>query len=145
ALFLSVVGYTLEEVQGKHHSILCFPEDTAKADYQQLWHDLKSGYPVRGRFIRKDRHDNAVWVAATYFPVLEHGHVAYVAKVASNVTQEQVELERNQALLKAMDKSLAVIDFTPDGTVLSANRNFLACLDYQLNDIVGQHHRLFCE
>ncbi|ADT87684.1 methyl-accepting chemotaxis protein [Vibrio furnissii] len=145
ALFLSVVGYTLEEVQGKHHSILCFPEDTAKADYQQLWHDLKSGHPVRGRFIRKDRHDNAVWVAATYFPVLEHGHVAYVAKVASNVTQEQVELERNQALLKAMDKSLAVIDFTPDGTVLSANRNFLACLDYQLNDIVGQHHRLFCE
>ncbi|ELO1777871.1 PAS domain-containing methyl-accepting chemotaxis protein [Vibrio fluvialis] len=145
SLFLGVVGYTLEQIAGKHHSILCFPEDTVTAEYKQLWGDLKNGKPVRGRFIRKDSQDKAVWVAATYFPVVQNGKVAYVAKVASNVTQEQVELERNQALLKAMDKSLAVIDFTPDGTVLNANKNFLSCLDYRLDEITGQHHRIFCE
>lgn len=60
SLFLGVVGYTLEQIAGKHHSILCFPEDTVTAEYKQLWGDLKNGKPVRGRFIRKDSQDKAV-------------------------------------------------------------------------------------
>ncbi|MGT0150739.1 hypothetical protein ACT691_20170 [Vibrio metschnikovii] len=68
-----------------------------------------------------------------------------MAKVASDVTKEQMELERNQALLSALDKSLAVIDFTPDGVVLAANKNFLNCFNYSLNEVLGKHHKQFCD
>lgn len=145
SLFLNVVGYRLEDIRGQHHKTLCFPEDTVTEEYKKLWQELQSGQPVRGRFIRKNSQDLAIWLAATYFPVKVDGKVAYVAKVASDVTQEQQELERNQALLKAMDKSLAVIDFAPDGTILNANKNFSLCMGYDRQEIVGQHHRMFCD
>ncbi|WGY46447.1 PAS domain-containing methyl-accepting chemotaxis protein [Vibrio sp. ABG19] len=145
SLFLNVVGYRLEDIRGQHHKTLCFPEDTETEEYKKLWQDLRSGQPVRGRFIRKNSQDLAIWLAATYFPVKVEGKVAYIAKVASDVTQEQQELERNQALIKAMDKSLAVIDFTPDGTILNANKNFSLCMGYDRQEIIGQHHRMFCD
>lgn len=145
AQFLSVTGYSLEEVQGKHHRFLCFPEDVETAEYKQLWKDLNRGIPKTGRFIRKNKQDLAFWVEATYFPVRDqHGKVEYVAKVASDVSDAQRERERNRALLDALDKSLAVIDFDPDGTIITANKNFLAHMGYSLAEIKGQHHRMFC-
>jgi len=143
--FLSVTGYSLDEVLGKHHSFLCFPEDVQTSEYRQLWQDLSNGKPQNGRFIRKNKQDTAIWLAATYFPVLNgEGQVEYVAKVAANVTDEQRERERNQALLDALDKSLAVIDFEPDGTIIAANKNFQQCMGYQVSEIAGKHHRMFC-
>ncbi|MBE4591076.1 hypothetical protein BOO24_01710 [Vibrio navarrensis] len=143
--FLSVIGYTLEEIVNKHHRMLCFPEDVTTAEYRQLWDDLAKGEPKSCRFIRQHRDGTAVWVAATYFPIFHKGKVERVAKVASDVTKEHMELERNQALLNALNKSLAVIDFTPDGTVLGANDNFLRCFGYSLHEVVGKHHRTFCD
>ncbi|WP_417812859.1 methyl-accepting chemotaxis protein [Thalassospira alkalitolerans] len=48
-----------------------------------------------------------------------------------------------KAVLEALDRSSAVIEFKPDGTILNANKNFLGALEYSLEDIVGQHHRMF--
>ncbi len=144
-LLLDTFGYELNEVESQHHSVLCFPEDVKKPEYKQFWQSLASGQATNGTFIRMDKSGNAVWLEATYFPIVIDGKVERVAKVASDVTQEQMELERNQALLKALDKSLAVIDFTPDGTVLQANKNFLRCFGYSLNEVVGKHHRQFCD
>lgn len=144
-LLLNSFGYQLEEVLNKHHSVLCFPEDVEKREYKELWQSLAKGEPTNGTFIRKDKAGNAVWLEATYFPIIKNGKVESVAKVASDVTTEQAELERNQALLKALDKSLAVIDFSPGGIVLGANKNFLNCLGYSLNEVVGKHHRQFCD
>ncbi|WP_339859851.1 PAS domain-containing methyl-accepting chemotaxis protein [Thalassospira alkalitolerans] len=47
-----------------------------------------------------------------------------------------------QAVLEALDRSLAVIEFKPDGTILNANKNFLGALEYSLEELVGQHHRM---
>ncbi len=125
--------------------MLCFPEDVEKNEYHELWKTLANGTPTSSRFIRRDKKGDAIWLAATYFPIINNGKVEYVAKVASDVTKEQMELERNQALLSALDKSLAVIDFTPDGVVLAANKNFLTCFNYSLNEVVGKHHKQFCD
>ena len=97
------------------------------------------------RFIRQAKSGKAVWLEASYFPILLDGKVIKVAKVASNVTEQQSTLERSQALLAALDKSLAVIDFQPDGTVITANQNFLHCFGYRLDEVVGQSHRMFCD
>lgn len=62
------------------------------------------------------------------------------------MTQQQSSLERTQALLAALDKSLAVIDFQPDGTVINANQNFLHCFGYRLGrEVAGKHHSMFCD
>nr|WP_307772564.1 PAS domain-containing methyl-accepting chemotaxis protein [Aeromonas hydrophila] len=142
---LAIVGYAREEVIGKHHSALCFPEDVKTREYEQLWQDLRRGESRNGRFIRQAKSGKAVWLEASYFPILLDGKVIKVAKVASNVTEQQSTLERSQALLAALDKSLAVIDFQPDGTVITANQNFLHCFGYRLDEVVGQSHRMFCD
>ncbi len=146
-LLLEVMGYSLNEVQGKHHKVLCFPEDTAKPEYKKLWDSLAKGQPQEGRFIRKNKVDKAVWLAATYLPIQDsRGKVMSVVKVASDVTEEQVELERVTAEQNAIEHSLAVIEFTPDGHILDANSNFLKCMGYsKLSDIQGKHHRIFCD
>jgi methyl-accepting chemotaxis protein len=50
-----------------------------------------------------------------------------------------------QAKLDALDRSLATVEFAMDGTVLNANRNFLSVVGYRLDEIMGQHHRMFCD
>ncbi len=146
-LLLDVMGYSLDEVKGEHHRVLCFPEDTAKPEYKKLWDNLAKGHPQEGRFIRKNKSDKAVWLAATYLPIQDsRGKVISVVKVASDVTEEQVQLERVTAEQDAIEHSLAVIEFTPDGHILDANSNFLKCMGYsKLSDIQGKHHRMFCD
>lgn len=48
-------------------------------------------------------------------------------------------------VLKALDRSQAVIEFKPDGTIVTANQNFLNALGYQLAEITGKHHSMFVE
>ena len=50
-----------------------------------------------------------------------------------------------KAVLEAMRKSQAIIEFKLDGTIITANENFCRALGYQLSEIAGQHHRLFVD
>lgn len=143
-LLLDAIGYRLEEIVGKHHSMLCFPHDVEKPEYKELWANLAQGHSVNKRFTRKNKQGKAVWLAASYFPVLRNGKVAYVAKVAADVTEEQKQLDRQKALLDALDRSQAVIEFQPDGTIVTANKNFCDVMGYSVSEIQGKHHRLFC-
>lgn len=142
---LAMFGYTKDEVIGKHHRELCFPDDVVKPEYKKLWDEFRQGISKRGRFIRKSKSNKAVWLEANYFPIVVDGKVIKVTKLAFDVTAQQSELERNQALIAALDKSLAVIDFDPEGNVLAANKNFLDCFNYRLEDVINKHHRKFCD
>lgn len=148
--FLKIFGYSKEEITGKHHKYLCFPNDTNTQAYKKLWNELRQGKPQRGRFIRKSRSDQirsdqAIWLEANYFPIITDGEVVKIIKLASDVTEQQSTLERNQALITALDKSLAVIDFDPEGNILAANNNFLHVFGYTLESIISKHHKIFCE
>ncbi len=69
ALFLKIVGFERDEVIGKHHSTLCFPDDVNTRDYETLWQDLRHGVSRSGSFIRQSKSGKAVWLEATYFPI----------------------------------------------------------------------------
>ena len=56
----------------------------------------------------------------------------------------QHKLHKYEAKYSAVDKSSALIEFLPDGTILFANANFLNTMSYRLQDIVQQHHSIFC-
>ena len=144
-LFLDTMGYSYAEVVGKHHRIFCDKTYTGSSAYQQFWQQLNQGAPQMGTFTRLHKSGKAVYLQASYFPVLDDtGRVTKVLKLASDVTADQLALRDKNAVLNALDKSLAVIEFAPDGAILTANDNFLQTMHYQLSQLTGQHHRMFC-
>ncbi|AVI61517.1 methyl-accepting chemotaxis protein [Halomonas sp. GFAJ-1] len=145
-LFLKTVGYSIEEVRGKHHRMFCFTEDIQDVAYASFWEALAKGESQQGRFRRVNAHGEEIWLEATYLPVRNRrGNVVRVFKIANDVTTKHQNAARERAILQALDNSMAVIEFTPDGYVIDANRNFENTMGYSLVEIRGQHHRLFCD
>lgn len=143
--FLDLTGYSLSEIQGQHHRIFCKPEYVRSSGYSTFWQTLASGESVTGIFERFSRDHQRFYLSTTYFPVNDDkGNVYKVIKVATDITERHQELEHKEAVINALDLSMAVIEFTPDGKIITANTNFLTTMGYSLSEVVGQHHRIFC-
>lgn len=96
-LFLTAMGYRLEEIKGKHHRIFCSPEIYNHKDYQQFWQRLRGGQFFAERYARVDRAGKEVWLQASYNPIKNvRGEFHKVVKFATLITQ-QVEQEREVA------------------------------------------------
>ena len=144
-LFLNVVGFSAPEVVGHHHRMFCDPQYAQSSAYQQFWADLKQGRSRTGVFQRFNKRGEAIWLEATYFPVKLRGVVTKVIKIAADITEHHLQLLSQQAVVTALDRSLAVIEFTPGGEVIAANGNFLHTMGYTLAQVQGKHHRIFCD
>jgi methyl-accepting chemotaxis protein len=143
--FCKAMGYSAEEISGKHHRLFCDPAYAKTAEYQQLWRELGQGKAISGTFERVDKAGREVWLEASYMPVLdERQQVTSVIKVASDISRRVLEEHESESLLKAIGRSMAVIEFTPQGRVIKANQNFLDTMGYRLEEVVGRHHGLFC-
>ncbi|MBN8240936.1 PAS domain S-box protein [Marinobacter hydrocarbonoclasticus] len=144
--FLEVVGYRRDEVVGKHHSLFCDREVANSAEYRKFWDSLRAGQAQTDTFLRRRKDGRQLWLEATYFPVHgDDGRVQRVMKIASDVTEKQERLRDQQAVFESVDRSMAIIEFEPDGTIITANANFLAATGYRLNQVEGKHHRMFCD
>ncbi|WP_428619057.1 methyl-accepting chemotaxis protein [Shewanella sp.] len=143
--FLSVIGYSLDEIQGQHHSRLCSPSLAGSAAYRNFWQNLARGQANHGTFQRQHKDGSTIWIEATYVPVPDDtGRITKVIKIASDVTQKKHLAEQQEAIFNALNKSLAYIEFTPQGEIIDANANFCRAMGYSLKELKGQHHRLFC-
>ncbi|MCF5848281.1 PAS domain-containing methyl-accepting chemotaxis protein [Aeromonas veronii] len=144
-LFLNVVGYSEQEAIGKHHRIFCDAHYVQSSSYAQFWEQLRQGHSHSGTYQRFDKQGRELWLEATYFPVKLDGKVVRVVKIASDITESYQQLSRQKAIISALDRALAIIEFTPKGEIVTANQNFLSCVGYSLSQLKGQHHRLFCD
>lgn len=143
-LFLSTVGYTLAEVKGQHHKIFCSPEVYNSPEYTKHWQDLASGREKSGNFFRIRKDGSPLIMEATYFPIMDNGKVVRVMKVGADITEKFSAAQRAADLITALNKTYAVIEFEPDGTIINANDNFLRALRYQRDQVIGKYHRMFC-
>lgn len=144
-IFLEMLGYKLEEIAGQHHRIFCEKNYASTADYSRFWQKLADGHPQSGLFRRLRKDGNLVLIEATYIPVQnQDGKVIEIIKIGSDVTQPENELLSLRAVHAAISRSMAEIEFTPNGDILHANENFLRAMGYRLSDIKGRHHRMFC-
>lgn len=144
--FLQTTGYVLEEVQGKHHRMFCTPELAASEDYAGFWKRLGAGEFESGVFERRAKDGRPIWLRATYNPILDaDGTVLKIVKFASDITRRTLENAEFRGKVAAIDRAQAVIEFDLTGTVLSANDNFLQATGYTRDEVVGRHHRIFCE
>lgn len=144
ALFNQVMGFSEHELVGQHHRVLCPAEYANSSAYQQFWRDLQSGKNQQGVAIRLDKQGRTKHLEATYFPIMQQGRLIKIVKIASDVTNDVLVANNRQSIINALNKSMAVIEFTADGHVICANDNFLQTTGYQLHEIAGKHHRLFC-
>ncbi|GKR07733.1 methyl-accepting chemotaxis protein [Aeromonas caviae] len=143
--FLALMGYGAAELIGQPHSQLCPRAWGESGDYRQFWRRLAQGEVQSGTFERVNRQGETRWLEATYFPVKHQGRVTRVLKIASDVTEQHQRLGRLEALTEALDRSRAMIEFTPNGDIIHANANFLSVMGYTLSEIAGRHHRIFCD
>ena len=143
--FCRVVGYSADEIRGKHHRLFCEAAYVKSSEYNNFWRDLARGEPLSGTFSRLDKAGREVWLEASYMPIVgADQHVVRVIKVASDVTDRINKEHETQSIVNALSRSMAVIEFSPDGRVINANQNFLDTMHYSLSEIVGQHHGMFC-
>ncbi|GAB6898332.1 methyl-accepting chemotaxis protein [Kineosporia succinea] len=142
--FLEIMDYERSEVVGFPHRIFVDPDYAESADYQNFWARLRDGEFVSGEFHRVGRDDRDVWLQAAYSPVLDpDGRPWKVIKYALDITAEKKRTAEFEGKVAAIDRSQAVIEFGLDGTVLTANDNFLTIVGYDLDEVVGQQHRMF--
>ncbi|TLX47484.1 chemotaxis protein [Pseudoalteromonas phenolica] len=144
--FLAAMGYDLNEIQGKHHSMFAEPDYAQSEDYRVFWAQLSSGKFSSGEYKRLAKGGREIWIQASYNPIFDlNGRPFKVVKYASDITEQKLQSANYEGQLQAISKSQAVIEFNMDGTIITANDNFLATTGYQLEEIKGQHHSMFAE
>jgi len=144
--FLDVLGYTLAEVRGQHHSMFVDPTYRQSPEYRQFWDKLARGEFDANKYKRICRDGREVWIQASYNPILDQNGKPYkVVKFATDITATENETNELRAKIAAIGKSQAVIEFKLDGTIIGANENFLATLGYSATEIVGHHHSMFVD
>ncbi len=118
--FLGVMGYTLDEIKGQHHSLFVDPEFARSREYTNFWAKLNRGEFEEGQFKRIGKGGKEVWIQALYSPILDaNGKPVKVVKFASDATA-QVQLQREQEqqakdLRDKVDQLLTVVNAASRG------------------------------
>jgi methyl-accepting chemotaxis protein len=142
--FLEAMGYTLEEIKGKHHSMFVDEAHRQSGDYREFWAKLNRGEYQAGEYKRLGKGGKEVWLQASYNPILDaSGKPFQVVKYASEVTQQKMLNADYSGQIAAIGKAQAVIEFQMDGTIITANDNFLRLMGYMRDEVKGKHHSIF--
>ena len=142
--FLNAVGYTLDEIKGQHHSMFVTPEFKASSEYAEFWAKLNRGEFESKEYKRLGKGGKEIWIQASYNPIFDQdGKLFKVVKYASDVTQQKLRNADYEGQISAISKAQAVIEFNMDGTIITANDNFLNAMGYSLDEVKGQHHSMF--
>ena len=143
--FCKAIGYERSEIIGKHHRIFVEQKEALSAEYKEFWRKLAKGEYDQRQYKRITKSGNEIWIEASYNPVIHRGKVIKIVKIATDITNAKLESLESAGKLSALSRAQAIIEFTPDGKILTANQNFLDTLGYSLEEIVGKHHSIFCE
>lgn len=144
--FLNALGYTENEVLGKHHKIFCDSKLVNSKEYSDFWNELKKGTVQTSEFKRIKKDGHSIFIQASYTPIKDNsGKVYKIIKFAQDVTDKKLEDLYYKGQIQAIGKSQAIIEFDMNGIILNANENFLKAIDYSLDEIKGKHHSMFCE
>jgi methyl-accepting chemotaxis protein len=142
--FLNALGYGLEEIKGKHHSMFVPADQRDGAEYRAFWASLNRGEFQAAEFKRIAKGGREIWIEASYNPILDaDGKPVKVVKFATDITQKKIRGMADASKIAAVNRAQAVIEFNLDGTIVTANENFLKAMGYSMNEIQGKHHSMF--
>ena len=145
-IFLDTMGYRLEEVIGQHHRMFVDEQTKLSDEYREFWARLGSGHFDAGEYRRFGKNGKEVWLQSSYNPILDrNGKPFKVVKYAADVTEQKLRNADFEGQIQAIGKSQAVIEFNMDGVIMAANQAFLDTMGYDLDEVVGRHHRMFLD
>ena len=122
------------------------PSERGQCAYREFWARLNRGEFQAAEYKRLSQDGKEIWILATYNPIMdEKGKPFKVVKFATDVTDQKLRAADLGGQITAIGKSQAVIEFRMDGTIITANENFLNALGYSLGEIQGRHHSMFVE
>jgi PAS domain S-box len=144
--FLKTVGYSINDIVGQHHRMFCCPVFALSSEYKKFWESLARGEFIASEFKRFGKDGKEIWINASYNPIFgKDGKPYKVIKFATDVTEAKRKSSDYEGKVAAISRAQAVIEFNLDGTIISANENFLNTVGYSLSEIKGQHHKMFCD
>lgn len=144
--FLKVMGYSAEEAQGKHHSLFCEPSYAQSDEYKEFWAKLNRGEFIASKIKRIGKGGKEVWLQASYNPLIDRkGKIYGVIKVATDITEVEMQRAEMASKLEAISRAQAVIEFDLDGTITTVNDNFLSTVGYARHEVLGKHHSMFVD
>ena len=144
--FTKASGYSRADLRSMHHRSFVDAAVRDTPEYRAFWDRLRGGEAQSAQYKRVGKDGKPVWVQATYFPILDaRGRAFKVVKHTVNVTEQMLKQADGQGQLAAISKAQAVIEFDLDGNVRTANANFQNVMGYTLEELRGQHHRMFVE
>ena len=102
--FLKTMGYSMDEIRGRHHRIFCDPSYASSGDYERFWGSLSRGEAQGGEMRRVAKDGHEVWLKALYSPVLDQsGHVSKIVKFATDITASRKAQEQQVQLRQMID------------------------------------------
>jgi len=137
--FLKTLGYSLAEVVGRHHSMFVDPADAASPDYRAFWDKLGRGEYDAGRYRRIARDGRAVWIQASYNPILDmNGRPGKIVKYATDITRQ---VEEEETLRRTVEETLSVVSAAVGGDLtrkiaLAGKDGMLASLSEGVNSLL---------
>lgn len=144
--FLKVSKYPKNELIGYGHNTTRHP-DMPKDVFRQMWATIGRGDIFRGVVKNRAKDGTPYYVDAVIAPFVDKktGKPRKYLGVRYDITEAEIARQNMEGILSGINRSYAMIEFTLDGTVLTANENFLKTMGYTLEEIRGQHHRMFCD
>ena len=142
--FLAASGYSLSEIRGQHHRMFVDADQRDTPQYQEFWAKLRRGEAQSATYKRVAKNGRPLWAEATYYPIADASGKPYkVVKYTVDITERMLAQADGAGQLAAISKAQCVAEFELDGTVRTANDNFLRAFGYTLDEVKGKHHSLF--
>ena len=142
--FLDALGYRLEEIKGKHHSMFVAADQRNSAEYRAFWAALNRGEFRVAEYKRIAKGGREIWIEASYNPILDSANKPVkVVKLAIDITQKKIRNLEDAGKISAIARAQAVIEFKLNGSIATANENFLNVMGYSLSEVQGKHHSMF--
>ena len=143
--FIEVSKYSKSELIGKGHNTTRH-QDMPKEAFKDLWGTIGRGQIWRGVVKNRAKDGTPYYVDAVIAPFIgKNGKPRKYLGVRYDITVQEIARQNMKGLADAIDKAYATIEFNLDGTIITANENFLKTLGYTLAEIKGHHHRMFCD
>ena len=138
--FLAMIGYSLQELQGKHHRLLIDQVEANSVSYRQLWSNLRAGQYQAGEFRRRHKSGRDVWLQASYNPIPDiQGRPRSVIALATDITA-MVQQRNHDALLSQVtygtDQSIIITN--SEGEIEYVNHAFEKLTGYRLDEVIGE-------
>ncbi len=144
--FLQVSKYPKDELLGHGHNTTRHP-DMPKDVFKKMWATIGRGQIFRGIVKNRAKDGTPYYVDAVIAPFMDKhtGKPRKYLGVRYDITEAEIARHNMKGILDGINRTYAMIEFALDGTILAANEIFLKTMNYRIEEIMGHHHRMFCD